>query len=73
MKIIKYATASKHGFETFDTEVDWRKHMKTLHEEKVSFVPRVLVEGKPGTSEAQWLNSNEYNRLQKKEGKHDKI
>lgn len=68
MKIIRFATASKYGFETFDKEVEWRKHMKQLHLEKVSFVPRVLVEGIPGEKEAQWMNSNEYNRIQKKGG-----
>lgn len=67
MKIIGYATASKLGFERQDSEVSWRKHMKELHQMKVPFTPRVLVEGLPGEKDAKWLNSNEYYRLKKKE------
>lgn len=67
MKIIGYATASKLGFEKQQSEVEWRKRMKELHQLKIPFTPRVLVEGLPGEKEAKWLNSNEYNRLRKKE------
>ena len=68
MKIIGYATASKNGFERQTSEVEWRKHMKELHQLKVPFTPRVLVEGIPGEKEAKWMDSNQYNRIIKKGG-----
>ena len=68
MKIIAYATASKYGFERQSSEVDFRKRMKELHQEKVPFTPRVLVEGLPGKSKAEWLNLNTFNRIKKKGG-----
>lgn len=67
MKIIGYATASKLGFEKYNDEISWRKRMKELHQQEILFTPRVLVEGLPGEKEAKWLNSNDYNRLRKKE------
>ena len=68
MKIIAYATASKHGFERQSSEIDFRKHMKELHQEKVPFTPRVLVEGLPGKRKAEWVDLNTFNRIQKKGG-----
>ena len=69
MKIIGYATASKLGFEKYNDEISWRKKMKELHQQEILFTPRVLVEGISGESKAKWMNSNEYNRLRKKEVK----
>ena len=67
MKIIGYAIASKLGFEKYNDEISWRKKMKELHQQNILFTPRVLVEGLPGEKEAKWMNSNEYNKLRKKE------
>lgn len=68
MKVIRYAIASKRGFETFEQEVDFRKHMKQLHQMKTSFTPRVLVENLPNETETKWVDFNQYLRLQKKGG-----
>lgn len=63
MKIIKYATASKRGFEQFETEIEQRKHMKGLHKVGILPVPCVLVEGIPGEAAAKWLELNKYKKL----------
>ena len=67
MKVIKYATASKHGFEQFEKEIEQRKHMKELHKRGVQPVPCVLVEGIPGEAAAKWLELNKYKKLIKED------
>ena len=63
MKIIKYAVASKLGFEHFQTEIDQRKHMKELHNKGVQPVPCVLVEGLPGEPKSKWLELSKYKKI----------
>ena len=72
MKIISYATASKRGFEKQMSEVEWRQHMKELHQLKVPFTPCVLIKGLPGSKKPKWKELNEYNKILKKGGANGK-
>lgn len=65
MKVTVYQISSALGIEKFKTAVEFYKHMKNLHLQKVKFTPMVLVENIPGKEKPEWMCLNKYKKLEK--------